>query len=96
MNWDRRYDSFKTWSGKLERQITHIAGGPDGLGYDDDEDYAGDVIGSHRTCATSIPEVDRFYAALEGPELDQLKVHAYTRHICMHVSVRCVHFFCPD
>ncbi|KAF8659632.1 hypothetical protein HU200_058389 [Digitaria exilis] len=77
MNWDRRYDSFKTWSGKLERQITHLAGGPDGgLGYDHDggEDVSDDVVGiSHRTCATSIPEVDRFYAALEGPELDQLK-----------------------
>uniref|UniRef100_J3L059 Uncharacterized protein n=1 Tax=Oryza brachyantha TaxID=4533 RepID=J3L059_ORYBR len=47
MSRDRRYDSFKTWSGKLERQLTHLAG-------------AG-------------PEVDRFFAALEGPELDQLR-----------------------
>jgi tellurite resistance protein TehA-like permease len=75
MNWlwhaDRRYDSFKTWSGKLERQITHLAGGPaDDLG-DDDEDVIGSH--SHRSHATSVPEVDRFYAALEGPELDQLK-----------------------
>ncbi|CAN6342614.1 unnamed protein product [Urochloa humidicola] len=73
MNWDRRYDSFKTWSGKLERQITHLAGGPDGF-EDDSGDDAGEVIGgSHRTSATSVPEVERFYAALEGPELDQLK-----------------------
>ncbi|ONM33448.1 S-type anion channel SLAH2 [Zea mays] len=72
MNWDRRYDSFKTWSGKLERQINHLAGaGAEGSG--DDGDLDSDVIGSHRTCATSVPEVDRFYAALEGPELDQLK-----------------------
>ncbi|XP_039803763.1 S-type anion channel SLAH2-like [Panicum virgatum] len=72
-NWDRRYDSFKTWSGKLERQIAHLAGGPDDF---DDECGAdvGDVVGSHRTsAATSVPEVDLFYAALEGPELDQLK-----------------------
>lgn len=76
MNWDRRYDSFKTWSGKLERQITHLAGGPDDLHYEGGEDDGSDVIsGSHRTCATSVPEVDRFYAALEGPELDQLKVY---------------------
>jgi hypothetical protein len=78
MNWDRRYDSFKTWSGKLERQINHLAGaGAEGSG--DDGDLDSDVIGSHRTCATSVPEVDRFYAALEGPELDQLKV----RHITL-------------
>ena len=69
---DRRYDSFKTWSGKLERQITHLAGGPNNDL--DDDDVGDDDIGiSHRTHATSVPEVDRFYAALEGPELDQLK-----------------------
>ncbi|KAK8458124.1 hypothetical protein SEVIR_3G313000v4 [Setaria viridis] len=73
MNWDRRYDSFKTWSGKLERQITHLAGGPDGLNDEGGEDASDVIGGSHRTCATSVPEVDRFYAALEGPELDQLK-----------------------
>ncbi|CAL4899765.1 unnamed protein product [Urochloa decumbens] len=72
MNWDRRYDSFKTWSGKLERQITHLARVPDdGLDSDAGHVDAGDV--SHRTSVTSVPEVDRFYAALEGPELDQLK-----------------------
>ncbi|KAL6622939.1 hypothetical protein ACP70R_032818 [Stipagrostis hirtigluma subsp. patula] len=74
-NWpDRRYDSFKTWSGKLERQITHQAGAPE-LPGDEYADGAGDdaFAGSHRTAATSVPEVDRFYAALEGPELDQLK-----------------------
>ncbi|TVU51668.1 hypothetical protein EJB05_03108, partial [Eragrostis curvula] len=79
MNWpDRRYDSFKTWSGLLERQINHLAGGGDEFdgdddhgdyGVDDDDDFAA----SRRTAATSVPEVDRFYAALEGPELDQLK-----------------------
>ncbi|RLN01203.1 S-type anion channel SLAH2-like [Panicum miliaceum] len=73
MNWDRRYDSFKTWSGKLERQITHLTGGPDSFDDDEGGEDVGDVIGSHRTSATSVPEVDRFYAALEGPELDQLK-----------------------
>ncbi|PAN20369.1 hypothetical protein PAHAL_3G363900 [Panicum hallii] len=73
MNWDRRYDSFKTWSGKLERQITHLTGGPDSFDDDEGGEDVGNVIGSHRTSATSVPEVDRFYAALEGPELDQLK-----------------------
>jgi len=81
MNWDRQYDSFKTWSGKLERQITHLAGGPpDGF----DDEGGEDDVGSRRTSATSVPEVDRFYAALEGPELDQLKVR---------VCLQC--FSCP-
>uniref|UniRef100_A0A0E0KZV7 Uncharacterized protein n=1 Tax=Oryza punctata TaxID=4537 RepID=A0A0E0KZV7_ORYPU len=68
MSRDKRYDSFKTWSGKLERQLTHLAGvGPEAPV---DKD-GGDAIGSHRT--SSLPKVDRFFAALEGPELDQLK-----------------------
>ncbi|TVU51672.1 hypothetical protein EJB05_03112, partial [Eragrostis curvula] len=78
MNWpDRRYDSFKTWSGLLERQINHLAGG--GHDFDGDDDHGDygvdddDFAASRRTAATSVPEVDRFYAALEGPELDQLK-----------------------
>uniref|UniRef100_A0A0E0HB59 Uncharacterized protein n=1 Tax=Oryza nivara TaxID=4536 RepID=A0A0E0HB59_ORYNI len=65
---DKRYDSFKTWSGKLERQLTHLAGvGPEAPV----DKERGDAIGSHHT--SSLPKVDRFFAALEGPELDQLK-----------------------
>ncbi|KAL5230916.1 hypothetical protein ABZP36_029692 [Zizania latifolia] len=68
MSRDKRYDSFKTWSGKLERQITHLAGvGPEAPEETDQDD----AIGSHRT--SSLPKVDRFFAALEGPELDQLR-----------------------
>uniref|UniRef100_J3M508 Uncharacterized protein n=1 Tax=Oryza brachyantha TaxID=4533 RepID=J3M508_ORYBR len=68
MSRDKRYDSFKTWSGKLERQITHLAGvGPETPAEKDGDE----AIGSHRTF--SLPKVDRFFAALEGPELDQLK-----------------------
>ncbi|WVZ89267.1 hypothetical protein U9M48_035693 [Paspalum notatum var. saurae] len=70
MNWDKRYDSFKTWSGKLERQITHLAGGPEGCG-DDGEGVDDNAIGgSHRTCATSVPDVERFYARA-GPTQGQ-------------------------
>uniref|UniRef100_A0A0D9V189 Uncharacterized protein n=1 Tax=Leersia perrieri TaxID=77586 RepID=A0A0D9V189_9ORYZ len=69
MSRDRRYDSFKTWSGKLERQLTHLAGGePDVTEEEDDGD---DAISSHHT--KSMPQVDRFFAALEGPELDKLR-----------------------
>ncbi|KAF0927641.1 hypothetical protein E2562_035495 [Oryza meyeriana var. granulata] len=68
MSRDKRYDSFKTWSGKLERQLTHLTGvGPEAPAEKD----GGDAIASHRT--SSLPKVDRFFAALEGPELDQLK-----------------------
>lgn len=63
---DRRFDSFKTWSGKLEKQITHLRGktprqtGPE------------DVVLQNSEFET-IP-VDRYYDALEGPELDTLRV----------------------
>ncbi|KAL6865251.1 hypothetical protein ACP4OV_016402 [Aristida adscensionis] len=67
---DKRYDSFKTFSGKLERQLTHLAGAPEVA--DEEEEYAGgDAITARRT--TSMPKVDRFFDALEGPELDKLK-----------------------
>ncbi|XP_010113219.2 S-type anion channel SLAH3, partial [Morus notabilis] len=62
---DRRFDSFKTWSGKLEKQITHLRGktprqtGPE------------DVVLQNSEFET-IP-VDRYYDALEGPELDTLR-----------------------
>ncbi|XP_062181434.1 S-type anion channel SLAH2-like [Phragmites australis] len=67
MNRDKRYDTFKTFSGKLERQLTHLAGAPEGT----KEEEGDDAISAHRTA--SMPKVDRFFAALEGPELDKLK-----------------------
>lgn len=88
---DKRYDSFKTWSGKLERQLTHLAGvGPEAPV----DKERGDAIGSHHT--SSLPKVDRFFAALEGPELDQLKVRGNKKenqsissilHCCCHADV---------
>ncbi|KAL6619937.1 hypothetical protein ACP70R_035076 [Stipagrostis hirtigluma subsp. patula] len=67
---DKRYDSFKTFSGKLERQLTYLAGAPEAAEDEEDEDGR-DAITAHRTA--SMPKVDRFFAALEGPELDKLK-----------------------
>ncbi|KAK3140458.1 hypothetical protein QOZ80_5AG0401360 [Eleusine coracana subsp. coracana] len=69
MSRDRRYDSFKTFSGKLERQLTHLAGAPEV--HEEEEECGDDAINGHRS--TSLPKVDRFFAALEGPELDKLK-----------------------
>ncbi|XP_047096406.1 S-type anion channel SLAH2-like [Lolium rigidum] len=66
-----RYDSFKTFSGKLERQITHLAGGGVPVNTPEEEEV-GDAISGERTPSLP-PNVDRFFAALEGPELDKLK-----------------------
>jgi hypothetical protein len=70
-----KYDSFKTFSGKLERQITHLAGDGGGVpaSTPEEEDGRADAISGERT-ASIAPHVDRFFAALEGPELDTLKV----------------------
>ncbi|VAH03335.1 unnamed protein product [Triticum turgidum subsp. durum] len=68
MNRDKRYDSFKTFSGKLERQITHLAGGGLPVSTPEEEEFA-----QGQGEAVSGDNVDRFFAALEGPELDKLK-----------------------
>lgn len=61
---DKRYDSFKTWSGKLERQLSNLRGKPQELE---------EVNDSKNTKPEAVP-ADRFFDALEGPELDKLKV----------------------
>ncbi|KAG9448427.1 hypothetical protein H6P81_014555 [Aristolochia fimbriata] len=66
-NGDSNFESFKTWSGKLERQLSHLvtrrpptprpgAGGP-----------------SRTTEVEAAVPVHRFFDALEGPELDTLR-----------------------
>ena len=62
---DRRFDSFKTWSGKLERQISNLRGRPQ-----DRED----IDDSEITQSEALPAVHRYFDALEGPELEILKV----------------------
>lgn len=59
------YDSFKTWSGKLEKQIAHAT---HLLGSSRPEQEEEETAGNH------MPGVQRFFAALEGPELDTLRV----------------------
>ncbi|ONK80155.1 uncharacterized protein A4U43_C01F14480 [Asparagus officinalis] len=61
---DKRFDSFKTWSGKLERQISTLRGKP--LTPDAAET-------SEITQAEDLPAVHRYFDALEGPELETLK-----------------------
>ncbi|XP_076948067.1 S-type anion channel SLAH2-like [Bidens hawaiensis] len=57
---DQRYNSFKTWSGKLERQLTTLRGKPPG---------EKPVITPR---SENLP-VDRYFDALEGPELETLR-----------------------
>ncbi|XP_072998832.1 S-type anion channel SLAH2-like [Typha latifolia] len=61
---DKRYDSFKTWSGKLERQITNLRGKPQ-----DPQEHIGSLV----PAPSPLPTVDRFFDALQGPELDTLR-----------------------
>lgn len=61
---DNRYDSFKTWSGKLERQISNLRGKPRESEQDSNIPKPAEV--------ETLP-VDRYFDALEGPELDTLR-----------------------
>ncbi|XP_010233020.2 S-type anion channel SLAH2 isoform X3 [Brachypodium distachyon] len=80
---DTSYDSFKTWSGKLEKQITtHLRGvgvvrqqGEGGAEPEEEERGAAATSSSGRPAysSASMPRVQRFFAALEGPELDKLR-----------------------
>ncbi|KAK4784196.1 hypothetical protein SAY86_018564 [Trapa natans] len=64
---DKRFDSFKTWSGRLERQLSNLRGKPrPPFPNDDDEGTA-----AHNP-EMNLP-VDRYFDALEGPELDTLR-----------------------
>ncbi|XP_058779025.1 S-type anion channel SLAH2-like [Vicia villosa] len=62
---DKRFDSFKTWSGGLERQLTILRGKEPGAS-------AHDGNNSTRSIDRALP-VDRYFDALEGPELETLK-----------------------
>ncbi|KAG6391602.1 hypothetical protein SASPL_149358 [Salvia splendens] len=57
---DRRFDSFKTWSGKLEKQISNLRGVPTQEEQPRPQEFE------------NLP-VHRYFDALEGPELDTLR-----------------------
>ncbi|XP_057446141.1 S-type anion channel SLAH2 isoform X2 [Lotus japonicus] len=63
---DKRFDSFKTWSGTLERQLTMLRGKTP-------EDSAEDGNSSKRSTIDRPLPVDRYFDALEGPELETLR-----------------------
>lgn len=62
---DKRFDSFKTWSGKLERQLSNIRG--------KHRENVHDSNTQERVEVETLP-VDRYFDALQGPELDTLRV----------------------
>jgi len=66
---DKRFDSFKTWSGTLERQISILRGKSPRATAQDGND-------NPRTTERPLP-VDRYFDALEGPELETLRVCHY-------------------
>ncbi|KAF8733568.1 hypothetical protein HU200_014873 [Digitaria exilis] len=74
---DKSYDSFKTWSGKLEKQITsHLLGGRPAQQQQEEEEPEEEDDAAAMTTrrnSASMPQVQRFFAALEGPELDRLR-----------------------
>lgn len=61
---DARYDSFKTWSGKLERQLSQFRGKPV---------EPQPPRGPRDPAEGEALPVDRYFDALDGPELDTLR-----------------------
>ncbi|XP_031095497.1 S-type anion channel SLAH2-like [Ipomoea triloba] len=61
---DKRFDTFKTWSGKLERQLTNL-GGRQREPIQDSDAQTSPEIGTIT--------VDRYFDALEDPELNTLR-----------------------
>ena len=69
---DRRFDQFKTFSGRLERQLSNLRGVP--LPQDPAEvEPADSKISEEETDDDEVPTADRYFAALEGPELETLR-----------------------
>ncbi|OIT37387.1 PREDICTED: S-type anion channel SLAH2-like [Nicotiana attenuata] len=63
---DKRYDSFKTFSGRFERQLSNLRGNKN-------QETEQESNTQHSAeLEINIP-VDRYFDALEGPELDKLR-----------------------
>ncbi|GJM93857.1 hypothetical protein PR202_ga10449 [Eleusine coracana subsp. coracana] len=66
---DKRFDPFKTFSGRLERQLSNLRGRPQEPG--DGGVSPESKISEEET--DQVPAADRYFDALEGPELDTLR-----------------------
>ncbi|KAE9592543.1 hypothetical protein Lal_00028566 [Lupinus albus] len=67
---DKRFDSFKTWSGGLERQLSILRG-------KSPRHPSHDQCSSFRNNDKNV-SVDRYFDALEGPELETLRASEET------------------
>ncbi|CAL9200965.1 unnamed protein product [Musa hybrid cultivar] len=63
---DGRFDSFKAWSGRLERRSSYLRGRPQ---EPEVEASDSDIVKDE-----PVPAADRYFDALQGPELDTLRV----------------------
>ncbi|KAM3300536.1 hypothetical protein ACQJBY_041513 [Aegilops geniculata] len=72
---DGRFDHFRTFSGRLERQLSILRGVvPHEPPADDIEcNTAPKISMEHTDEGDDIPSADRYFAALEGPELETLR-----------------------
>ncbi|CAA2970910.1 S-type anion channel SLAH2-like [Olea europaea subsp. europaea] len=61
---DKRFDSFKTWSRKLEGQLSNLCGKRRETEID---------LETQRPAEIEVLPADRYFDALEGPELDTLR-----------------------
>ncbi|XP_025806611.1 S-type anion channel SLAH2-like [Panicum hallii] len=67
---DRRFDHFKTFAGRLERQLSSLRGGSR---HPADNEPAESKVSEDDTDDDEVPTADRYFAALEGPELETLR-----------------------
>ncbi|XP_060203755.1 S-type anion channel SLAH2-like isoform X1 [Lycium barbarum] len=67
---DKRFDSFKTFSGRLERQFSNLRGNKHHE--TEEESISQPSAEPEANTPINIP-VDRYFDALEGPELDKLR-----------------------
>lgn len=78
---DERFDPFKTWSGKLERQFSNLRG--------KHQENERTPQSQHPAEIQNLP-VARYFDALEGPELDTLRVCFFEKKNI----ISWIHFFC--
>ncbi|XP_062206126.1 S-type anion channel SLAH2-like isoform X2 [Phragmites australis] len=65
---DKRFDPFKTFSGRLERQLSNLRGRPQ-----EPIDAVSPESKISEEETDQVPGADRYFDALEGPELDTLR-----------------------
>ncbi|KAE8781418.1 S-type anion channel SLAH2 [Hordeum vulgare] len=75
---DRRFDQFKTFNGGLERQLSSLRRVPEDPSVADSASNNSD---------DDVPTADRYFAALEGPELDTLRVCTTPNKFFFSISI---------